>query len=212
MPQRGKVVEREVPPSAPPAPGADVEILLQLAKQLGLLDAVDSQIGFQIGIELDHFGRIARLLDHEVDQKRFQFGRALSGRCRLRTAASFVQPHSGRGDRGRRQPDASCGRSRVVGDGRRAVICSVAIGRTGVAGRGLAAAAGLAAVAKAWLPVLVGPARGRLRGGRNGVGRLGGAGLAAGEPARGRGYTARSRRPVQLADRIFSRRRSVASK
>ncbi len=61
----------------PRVPG-DVEVLLQLAEQLGLFDAVDAQVRFQIGIQVDHFGRIAGLLDHEVDQERFELA-ALGG-------------------------------------------------------------------------------------------------------------------------------------
>ena len=66
MTQRREVVERHV------LGRLHVEVLGQLAEQLRLLDAVDAQIRFQIGVELDHFRRIAGLLDHEVDQELFQ--------------------------------------------------------------------------------------------------------------------------------------------
>ena len=76
----------------------DVEVLLQFAKKLSLLDAVDSQVGFQISIQLDDFGRIAGLLDDEVDQECFQlagpFGTVFScssvfsRKCRWRRVAA----------------------------------------------------------------------------------------------------------------------------
>ncbi len=53
-------------------PRRDVEVFLQLAEHLGLLDAVDAQVGFQIGVQLDDFGRIAGLLDDEVHQELLQ--------------------------------------------------------------------------------------------------------------------------------------------
>ena len=85
MPQCRELVERH------PFGGLHVEVLLQLAKKLGLFDAVDAQVGFQIGVEVDHFGRIAGLLDNEVDQKGFQARRrqAFAGRLQpVRSAAS----------------------------------------------------------------------------------------------------------------------------
>ncbi len=55
---------------------------------LRLFDAVDAEIGFEIGVEFDHFRRITRLLDNEVDQKRFQLAtsRRLSSSARGRSA------------------------------------------------------------------------------------------------------------------------------
>ena len=44
-----------------------IPIIRQLAKELGFLDTVDSQVGLQVGIEFHHFWRIAGLLDYEVD-------------------------------------------------------------------------------------------------------------------------------------------------
>ena len=90
MSQCGEVIEREV------FRRGDVEVFLQLAEQLGLLDAVDSQVGLQIGIKLDNLGWIAGLLDDEADEEGFQLGRieiglgrrwhwrcgSLRGRCR----------------------------------------------------------------------------------------------------------------------------------
>ncbi len=81
MTQRGEVIQRHV------FIGLHVEVLGQLAEELGLLDAVDAQVGFQIGVELDHFGRIAGLLDHEVDHELFQLGRIQARRDSARFAA-----------------------------------------------------------------------------------------------------------------------------
>ena len=52
VPQRGEVVERQASARLRRRPqGTDVEIFSQLAEELGLLDAVDAQVGFQIGIQ-----------------------------------------------------------------------------------------------------------------------------------------------------------------
>ncbi len=48
-----------------------VKELTQLAKELRFLDRVNSQIRFDIPIQLDDLSRIARLFHHEVDQERF---------------------------------------------------------------------------------------------------------------------------------------------
>ncbi len=76
MTQRREVVEREI------VSRREVEVLLQLAKELRLPDAVDAQIGLEIGVEFDHLRRITRLLDNEVDEKRFQLRRVSTRSCR----------------------------------------------------------------------------------------------------------------------------------
>ena len=69
MPQRGEIIQGKV------FRRRHVEILPQFAEELGLLDAVDAQVGLQVGVQLDHLGRIAGLLDDEIDQERFEFRR-----------------------------------------------------------------------------------------------------------------------------------------
>ncbi len=73
-----------------------VEVLAQLAEQLGLLDAVDAQVGFQVGAELDDLRRIARVLDDEVDQEALQFLRVELGRLRLDQYLAATQSVDGR--------------------------------------------------------------------------------------------------------------------
>ena len=46
-------------------------LLANLTKELRLADAIDSQIRFQIGVELHDLPRIPRLLHHEIDQEGF---------------------------------------------------------------------------------------------------------------------------------------------
>src|SRR5215510_6812692 len=62
MPQRRKVVERKV------AARLKLQSFTDLSKQLCLLDAVDAQIAFQVGIQFHHLRRIAGLFDDKVDQ------------------------------------------------------------------------------------------------------------------------------------------------
>ncbi len=52
------------------------------AEHLRLLDAVDPQIGFQIGVEIDHVFGIPGLFDDEVDQKLLKRGGINRGRPR----------------------------------------------------------------------------------------------------------------------------------
>ena len=66
MPERGKIIEGEI------FTRRNVEILAQLAEQLGLLNAVDAEVRFQVGIEFHDLRRIAGLLDDEADQELFQ--------------------------------------------------------------------------------------------------------------------------------------------
>ena len=51
--------------------GREPMLLANLAKELRLADAIDSQIRFQIGVELHDLPRIPRLLHHEIDQEGF---------------------------------------------------------------------------------------------------------------------------------------------
>ena len=67
MSQGGKIVQRQV------VTGRDVKIFLQLTKELRFLDAIDSQVGFEVCVQFDDVGWIAGLLDNEIDEKRFQF-------------------------------------------------------------------------------------------------------------------------------------------
>ncbi len=85
--QRRKIVQRDI------LARRDVEILAQLAEQLGLLDAVDAQVGLQVGIQLDDLRRIAGLLDHEINEELFQIG------------AGGEAGHRRRGGRNRRRRD-----------------------------------------------------------------------------------------------------------
>ncbi len=71
--QRRKLIEREI------FARRDVEVLLQFAEQLCLLDRIDPQVRFQVGIELDHFGRVSGLLDDEVHHETLEIGRIGSG-------------------------------------------------------------------------------------------------------------------------------------
>ena len=94
VPQGREIVERQVVDTAAPRS----KYSLQLAEELGLLNAVDAQVGFEIGVQLDDFGRIAGLLDDEIDQERFELrdvgaagemaavlsaDRSSDGRCRM---------------------------------------------------------------------------------------------------------------------------------
>ena len=107
MTQRREIVERHV------LGRLHVEIFGQLTEQLGLLDAVDPQVRFQVGVELDHFRRIAGLLDHEVDQELLQLGR-----IEARWAAVARMRGGRRGLRGRGLP------GRRSGGRRRRLRCS----------------------------------------------------------------------------------------
>ena len=99
MPQRREIVERQV------LVRLHVEVFGQLAEELSLLDAVDAQVGFQVGIQLDDFGRIAGLLDHEVDQELFQFSR---GRAAVLDAAARPVCGNGCCDRAGASAKAGC--------------------------------------------------------------------------------------------------------
>ena len=70
----------------------DVEVLAQFAEQLGLLDAVDAQIGLEIGVQLDDLRRIARVLHHKVHQKLLQLLRIQAYRLsrRRRRGSAFA--------------------------------------------------------------------------------------------------------------------------
>ncbi len=87
VPKRGEVVERQRSTRGVGGQGTDVEVFLQFTEELGLLDAVDAQVSFQIGIQVDDFGRIAGLFDDEVDQESFQFDGLLGGVARGRRVA-----------------------------------------------------------------------------------------------------------------------------
>ena len=75
MTERREIVEGQV------LDRLHVKLLGQLAEELRLLDTVDTQVSFQIGIEFDDLWRITGLLDHEADQELFQIGRV--GRTRF---------------------------------------------------------------------------------------------------------------------------------
>ena len=72
MPQRGEIIQRH------PFRSLHVEVLGQFTKQLRLLDAVDPQLRFEVGVQLDDFLGIAGMFDDKVDQEGLQFvGRVL---------------------------------------------------------------------------------------------------------------------------------------
>ena len=73
MAEGAEVIQRHAGVSRQPVALAD------LAEQLRLADAVDPQITLKIGIELHDLLRIARLIDHEVDEESLQLpaGRSL---------------------------------------------------------------------------------------------------------------------------------------
>ena len=62
MVQRRKIVQRQI------VARCNLEPLAYLAKQLGLLDAIDPQIRLQVRVHLDNVFRITRLLDHKTNQ------------------------------------------------------------------------------------------------------------------------------------------------
>ena len=66
MPQRGEIVQRHV------FGRAHLEVFSQLAKKLGLLDAVNSEVGLEIGVQVNDLGGITGLLDDKINQKRFK--------------------------------------------------------------------------------------------------------------------------------------------
>ena len=67
MPQRAEVIQRYR------VVCRQAVLLPDLTKELGLADAVDPQIGLQIGVHFHDLARITRLLDHKVNEKRLQF-------------------------------------------------------------------------------------------------------------------------------------------
>ena len=89
--ERGEVVERHA------VLGLEPVSLAHFTEQLRLADAVDPQVGLEVGIELDDLRRIARLLDHELDQKLLDLRRV-----------GWVRGLGGwfRGCRGRRRGDS----------------------------------------------------------------------------------------------------------
>ena len=71
MCKRGEVVQRQV------VARSDAEVSTHLAKKLSLLDAVDAQVAFQVGVQLDDLFRITGLLDDEVDEHALDFSRTI---------------------------------------------------------------------------------------------------------------------------------------
>ena len=72
VPQRGELVERDAVISL------ERILLADLSEELRLANAVDAEIGLEIGIELHDLARVARLLDDEIDEECFQFLRAVT--------------------------------------------------------------------------------------------------------------------------------------
>ncbi len=68
---RAEIVQRQVLQIARQV--LQVVVLSEFADELRLLDAVDPQVGFEIGIQFDHLGRVTGLIHHEVDHERRQF-------------------------------------------------------------------------------------------------------------------------------------------
>ena len=66
------------------ASNLNVKILGEFTKELCLLDAVDSQVGLQVRVHLDHLGGIARLFDDKVDEKALEFLSTQGRRCSTR--------------------------------------------------------------------------------------------------------------------------------
>ena len=64
--QQMKIIQRQI------VRGCDIEVLLELAEQLRLFDAVDAQVGLQVRVQLHDFRRIPGLLNDEVNQKGLQ--------------------------------------------------------------------------------------------------------------------------------------------
>ena len=227
VPQRGKVVERQSSARLHRRPqGTDVEILLQLAEELSLLDAVDAQVGFQIGVQIDDFGRIAGLLDDEVDQERFQLGGTGAGRtASVPRLCDRMRRRGGRGPCRRRLRRAMMAGPRpLVAPLPWPVLCAV-----GAAGSRLGSRLPVCAATRrgAWQAAqCLAAGGGRPRRPVHCCLAAGAAGFrdrrCAGcrRPAAGRGFAAAGGRrllaardrPEPFADRIFSRRRSVASK
>src|SRR5258707_600801 len=83
-PQGAEVIERQV------RLRRQMKSLAQLAEELRLLDAVDSQVRFQIGVQVDDLRRVARLLDHEVHQKLRKVDSVGRGRPVVRTGRRWV--------------------------------------------------------------------------------------------------------------------------
>ena len=69
MPQRAEVIQRYR------VVCRQAVLLPDLAKELGLADAVDPQIGLQIGVHFHDLARITRLLDDKVNEERFDVKR-----------------------------------------------------------------------------------------------------------------------------------------
>ena len=72
MAEGAEVIERDT------GVGREPVTLADLTEELRLADAVDTEIPFEIGVELDNFLRIARLIDDETDEESLQLRR----RCR----------------------------------------------------------------------------------------------------------------------------------
>jgi hypothetical protein len=72
VPQRGELIERDAVVSL------ERILLSDLAEELCLANAVDAEIGLEIRIEFHDLARIARLLDDKIDEKGFQFLRAVT--------------------------------------------------------------------------------------------------------------------------------------
>ena len=96
MGQGGKIVQRKI------VPGGDLKLLADFAEELRLLDTVDSQVGFQVGVHFDKVFGVARLLDDEPNQKLSELfdirARRLLDRCAGLTRGRLAFDHGGRWD------------------------------------------------------------------------------------------------------------------
>jgi len=135
--ERGEIVQRDVAR----ARRLERKVLPELAEKLGLLDAVDAQVRLEVGVQLDDLGRVARLLDHEVDQEALELagaGRLDCGRRDARDHRGRLRRHPrgrrghgrrGRGVRGQRGGPRPCGRTRRTRDAKRSRLRRLGHGR-----------------------------------------------------------------------------------